>query len=146
MTYHAVFIFGLILSEMGRPMTAHLIPPQFRMTRFSASILRPPYCHLPSLPLPTSLKLAFYRPNFNFTQPSITLRSYFTPPLFPQSCSHSLGNSPHFSFSSFQPSLRILCCKSFSCQVFAYHSLCNHVPLSRKHLKIGSEMFIFQKL
>ena len=131
-----------------RRMTAHLIPPQFRMTRFSASIFRPPYSHLHPLPT-TSLKLEFHRPNFTSTQ---TSPSYFSTSFLPNLPSSQLFFTLSFkipltfppAFPPFQPLLRNLCCKSFpSKYLHWYHSLCNHIPLSTKYLKIGSEMHIF---
>ena len=84
---------------------------------------------LPTLP-PTSLELAFLSPHFYFHfNLHITL-------IFPFFILRILfWNSPHFSpafpLSPFPPLLRNLCCKSFSRQVFAYHSLCNHIPLNK---------------
>ena len=131
----------------------HLIPPQFRMTRFSASIFRPPYSHLHPLPT-TSLKLEFHRTNFTSTQTSTYhhLTLIFFPSFLPNLPSSQLFFTLSFkipltfppAFPLFQPLLRNLCCKSFPGKYLHwYHSLCNHIPLSTKYLKIGSEMHIF---
>ena len=84
---------------------------------------------LPTL-TPTSLELAFYHPTFTFTS-TFTLPSYFPSSFCAFSFEIPLTFLWHSPLSPFPPLLRNLCCKSFSQQAFAYHSLCNHIPLNK---------------
>ena len=130
------YVFAWIHFWRGGHTTPHLIPPQLRMTRFSASILlllllllTPPLLSCPLYPL-QALNWHFYHPTFTFTS-TFTLPSYFPSSFCAFSFEIPLTFLWHSPLSPFPPLLRNLCCKSFSQQAFAYHSLCNHIPLNK---------------
>ena len=104
---NAAFVFGWILFlkwlTHDSSVSPHLIPPQLRMTRFSASILfllllTPPLLSYPIYP-PTSLKLAFYHPTFTFTSTFYRITHIFS--FFIHFLANLFlilfSNSPHFS-------------------------------------------------
>ena len=111
-------------------MTAHLIPPQFRMTRFSASIFRPPYSHLHPLPT-TSLKLEFHRPKFHFHS-TYHLTLIFFSLIFAQSSLIATFFSLYLSkFPSLSPQhspLSSLCSETFVANPFPA-SICIDITL-----------------
>ena len=120
---NAAFVFGWILFlkwlTHDSSVSPHLIPPQLRMTRFSASILfllllTPPLLSYPIYP-PTSLKLAFYHPTFTFTSTFYRITRIL---------------------SFFIISLQIFF--SFSCQISLTFPLISPFPLSR----LCSETFV----